>query len=154
MSGSSSSLRLAPHEFEALLTPGTGAPDIRSVFRIDTGAGVVRAALHAVGDYDPRKPRCAARSTASWKTDDAARRTVGRSGASGGPGLTTRQAVLRLFELGLVSRRGCEQCAIRDEIGRLEKEGMSRCEAFEVTAGKLCCSYEKVRNAFYNTYKH
>ena len=65
-------------------------------------------------------------------------------------GLTTR----RLFELGLVSRRGCEQRAIRDEIGRLEKEGMSRCEAFEVTAGKLCCSYEKVRNAFYNTYKH
>ena len=60
-------------------------------------------------------------------------------------GLTTRQAVLRLFELGLVSRRGCEQCAIRDEIGRLEREGMSRCEA---------CSYEKVRNAFYNTYKH
>ena len=47
--------RLAPHEFEALLTPGTGAPDIRSVFRIDTGAGVVRAALHAVGDYDPAK---------------------------------------------------------------------------------------------------
>lgn len=40
-------------------------------------------------------------------------------------GLTTRQAVLRLFELGLVSRRGCEQRAIRDEIGRLEKEGMS-----------------------------
>ena len=69
-------------------------------------------------------------------------------------GLTTRQAVLRLFELGLVSRRGCEQCAIRDEIWRLEREGMSRCEAFEVTAGKLCCSYEKVRNAFYNTYKH
>ena len=33
--------------------------------------------------------------------------------------LTTRQAVLRLFELGLVSRRGCEQRAIRDEIGRL-----------------------------------
>ena len=55
-------------------------------------------------------------------------------------GLTTRQAVLRLFE--------------RDEIGRLEREGMSRCEAFEVTAGKFCCSYEKVRNAFYNTYKH
>lgn len=69
-------------------------------------------------------------------------------------GLTTRQAVLRLFELGLVSRRGCEQRAIRDEIGRLEKEGMFRCEAFEVTAGKFCCSYEKVRNAFYNTYKH
>ena len=49
------SLRLAPHEFEALFTPGTGAPEIRSVFRIDTGAGVVRAALCAVGDYDPEK---------------------------------------------------------------------------------------------------
>ena len=49
------SLRLAPHEFEALLTPGAGAPDIRSVFRIDTGAGVVRAVLHAVGGYDPGK---------------------------------------------------------------------------------------------------
>lgn len=49
------SLRLAPHEFEALFTPGTGAPDIRSLFRIDTGAGVVRAALHAVGEYDPAK---------------------------------------------------------------------------------------------------
>ena len=69
-------------------------------------------------------------------------------------GLEGEQAVERLFELGLVSRRGCEQRAIRDEIGRLEKEGMSRCEAFEVTAGKFCCSYEKVRNAFYNTYKH
>lgn len=46
-------LRLAPHEFEALLTPGCGAPDVRSVFRIDTGGDCVRATLHAVGDYDP-----------------------------------------------------------------------------------------------------
>lgn len=46
-------LRLAPHEFEALLAPGTGAPDIRSAFCIDTGAGCVRAALRTVGDYDP-----------------------------------------------------------------------------------------------------
>ena len=49
------SLRLAPHEYEALFTPGTGAPDIRSVFRIDTGGSIVRTALHAIGDYDPRK---------------------------------------------------------------------------------------------------
>ena len=41
------SLRLAPDEFAALLAPGTGAPDIRSVFRIDTGTGVVRALLEA-----------------------------------------------------------------------------------------------------------
>lgn len=47
------SLRLAPHEFESLFTPGTGAPDLRSAFLLDTGEGTVRAALHAVGDYDP-----------------------------------------------------------------------------------------------------
>lgn len=53
-------LRLAPHEFEALFTPDSGAPDLRSTFRIDTGQGCVRATLHAVGDYDPvsRKARC------------------------------------------------------------------------------------------------
>ncbi len=47
------SLRLAPDEFAALLAPGTGAPDIRSVFLLDTGGDTVRATLHAVGDYDP-----------------------------------------------------------------------------------------------------
>ena len=49
------SLRIAPHEFEALFSPGTGVPDIRSRFRIDTGAGVVRATLESIDDYDPRK---------------------------------------------------------------------------------------------------
>lgn len=49
------SIRLAPHEFEALLTPGTGAPDVRSVFRIDTGAGRVLALLYRVGPYDPAR---------------------------------------------------------------------------------------------------
>lgn len=48
-------LRIAPHEFEALFAPGTGAPDIRSRFRIDTGTGVVCATLAAIDDYDPRK---------------------------------------------------------------------------------------------------
>ena len=62
------SLRLAPHEFETLLTPGTGAPEIRSVFRIDTGAGVVRASLHAVGDYDPGK--ASVRCTFNRLTED------------------------------------------------------------------------------------
>ena len=47
------SLRIAPHEFEALLTPGTGAPDIRSVFRIETGCGAVAATLHRIEAYDP-----------------------------------------------------------------------------------------------------
>ena len=49
------SLRIAPHEFEALFSPGTGAPDIRSVFRIDTGNGTVRAALREIGEYNPEK---------------------------------------------------------------------------------------------------
>lgn len=48
------SLRLAPHEFESLFTPGTGAPDLRSAFLLDTGEGTVRAALRAVEDYDPQ----------------------------------------------------------------------------------------------------
>lgn len=49
------SLRLAPHEFASLFAPGTGAPDIRSVFVLDTGGDTVRATLHSVGDYDPAK---------------------------------------------------------------------------------------------------
>lgn len=47
------SLRLAPDEFEALLSPGGGGVDPRARFRIDTGAGVVRARLCGVGPYDP-----------------------------------------------------------------------------------------------------
>lgn len=47
------SLSIEAHQFGALFTPGTGAPDIRSVFRIDTGRGVVRATLLRIHDYDP-----------------------------------------------------------------------------------------------------
>ena len=64
-------------------------------------------------------------------------------------GLPTPEAVRRLFELGLVSRRGCEQRAIRGEVERLQREGVPRCEALEAAAGKFCCSYEKARGAFY-----
>ena len=69
-------------------------------------------------------------------------------------GLEGERAVERLFELGLVSRRGCEQRAICDEVERLERQGMARCEAFEAAAQKLCCSYDKVRGAFYNKTKN
>lgn len=48
-------LKIAPHEFAALFTPGTGCPDIRSVFRIDTGNGTVRAILRRIEAYDPSK---------------------------------------------------------------------------------------------------
>ena len=69
-------------------------------------------------------------------------------------GLTLRQAVRRLFDLGLVDRCGCERRAIRDEVLRLQSGGMARCEAFEAAAATCCCSYEKARNAFYETFKH
>lgn len=49
------SLRLAPDEFAALLTPGTGMPDIRSVFLLDVGGETVRATLDAIEEYDPGK---------------------------------------------------------------------------------------------------
>ncbi|MCM1300632.1 MAG: hypothetical protein NC226_02800 [Bacteroides cellulosilyticus] len=45
-------LRVAPDEYEALFVPELGLPNIRSVFRIDTGQGVVRATLAAVESYD------------------------------------------------------------------------------------------------------
>ena len=60
-------------------------------------------------------------------------------------GLSEEEAVKRLFELGAVSRRGCERLAIREEVARLEKRGMGRCEALHVAAGVFCCSYEKAR---------
>lgn len=47
------SLRLDPHQYEALMTPGCGMPDLRSAFLVDTGCGVLRAHLRAVGEYDP-----------------------------------------------------------------------------------------------------
>ena len=62
-------LRLAPDEFAALLAPGTGAPDIRSVFRIDTGTGVVRALLDTVEEYDPEA--ASVRCTFTRLTEDA-----------------------------------------------------------------------------------
>lgn len=69
-------------------------------------------------------------------------------------GLTGRQAVLKLLEAGLISRRACERRAIRDEVERLQRSGVPRCEALEVAAETFCCSYEKARNAFYNSFKN
>lgn len=69
-------------------------------------------------------------------------------------GMTPRQAVIALFEQGMIDRRACERRAIRDEIERLERQGVPRCEAFEVAADRFCCSYEKARNAFYHLSKH
>ena len=53
----------------------------------------------------------------------------------------------------LVNLRACEQRAVRARIDRLAEEGVPRCEAMHVTADEFCCSYEKVRSYYYNTYK-
>ncbi|WP_279003797.1 hypothetical protein [Alistipes finegoldii] len=68
-------------------------------------------------------------------------------------GLVGERAVERLFELGLVNLRVCEQRAVRNEIERLGAEGMPRCEAMHATAELFCCSYEKIRSYYYNSYK-
>ena len=59
-------------------------------------------------------------------------------------GLEGERAVERLFELGLVNLRVCE---------RLGAEGVPRCEAMHATAELFCCSYEKIRSYYYNSYK-
>ena len=46
-------LRIAPREFEALADPGPEDASLRSIFRIDTGAGIVRATLRRIDPYDP-----------------------------------------------------------------------------------------------------
>lgn len=148
------SLRLAPHEFESLFTPGTGAPDLRSAFLLDTGEGTVRAAAPCRGRLRPAgglrplhlhpTPR---RMTTRHKKRLAAilLRELG--------GLEGERAVERLFELGLVNLRVCEQRAVRNEIERLGAEGVPRCEAMHATAELFCCSYEKIRSYYYNSYK-
>ncbi len=47
-------LQMAPHEFEALRDPDAAA-GLRSVWRIDTGEGLVRAVVERVGEYDPAR---------------------------------------------------------------------------------------------------
>lgn len=69
-------------------------------------------------------------------------------------GLPLRQALLKLLDCGFIDARACERQAIRDEVERLQRQGMPRCEAFEVAATTFCCSYEKARNAFYNHSKN
>ena len=59
----------------------------------------------------------------------------------------------QVFELGLVNLRVCEQRAVRGEIERLGAEGVPRCEAMHATAELFCCSYEKIRSYYYNSYK-
>lgn len=76
-----------------------------------------------------------------------------RAAADRVSGMTAEQAVEALFRLGLLSPKRCEQAAIRDEIARLERSGIPRCEAFHAAAETFACSYEKARYTFYETFK-
>ena len=56
-----------------------------------------------------------------------------------------RLAAILLRELGgLEGERAVE---------RLGAEGVPRCEAMHATAELFCCSYEKIRSYYYNSYK-
>lgn len=48
-------LCITPHEFAALPIADTKSPELRSVFRIDTGRGTIRATIREIGNYDPSK---------------------------------------------------------------------------------------------------
>ncbi|MDE7451449.1 MAG: hypothetical protein K2M66_04830, partial [Alistipes sp.] len=62
-------LRVTPDEYEALFVPQLILPNIRSVFRIDTGQGVVRATLAAIESYDAQAH--ALRGTFERQPEDA-----------------------------------------------------------------------------------
>lgn len=66
---------------------------------------------------------------------------------------TADREVERLFERGLVNLRACEELLICEHLDRLQRRGIPRCEAMHAAAGELCCSYEKVRGAFYKHQK-
>lgn len=59
----------------------------------------------------------------------------------------------KLLRAGVINLKACEQRAICSHLARLEKEGIPRCEAMHAAAEQFCCSYEKVRSAFYEQQK-
>ena len=61
-------------------------------------------------------------------------------------GLEGEQAVERLFGLGLVNLRVCEQRAVRARIDRLAEEGVPRCAAMHVRHDDDCCSTDRERS--------
>lgn len=68
-------------------------------------------------------------------------------------GLTTKQAVARLFAAGFLDLNACERQIILSEVERAEARGARRCEAMHAAARNCSCSYEKVRTIYYNQFK-
>ena len=69
-------------------------------------------------------------------------------------GRTPEEAAAWLFDAGWIDRRACEARAIRDEMERLGRRGIPRCEAMEITAREFCCSYGKVSGIVYKPSNH
>ena len=66
---------------------------------------------------------------------------------------TPEEAVRRLLAAGLADIRACERRAIHDEVERLGRKGIPRCEALCVAAETFCCSYKKARKYYYEQTK-
>ena len=65
-----------------------------------------------------------------------------------------RAALEQLLQAGAIDYRACERIAISRAVEQAQRAGIPRCEAFEKIAGEFCCSYEKVRNAFYKVLRN
>ncbi len=73
--------------------------------------------------------------------------------AARGMGLTNRLCAMEeIAAAGLIDRRACERAAIRERMAELTVSGLPRCEAMEVAAREFCCSYEKIRKVFYESF--
>lgn len=68
-------------------------------------------------------------------------------------GMDRDTAIRTLVEKRLVNAVLCERIAIYNSLTALEREGIPRCEAMTIVAENFCCSYEKVRDSFYNHLK-
>ena len=64
-------------------------------------------------------------------------------------GACSKAAAQRLIERGLIDLRKVEAMAMRERIIEFQRQGARRCDAMQWTAEEFCCSYEKVRQCFY-----
>ncbi len=68
-------------------------------------------------------------------------------------GMDRNTAIRTLIEKNLINHVLCERIAICNRLLEMEREGIPRCEAMLIVADTFCCSYEKVRDSFYNHLK-
>ena len=64
-------------------------------------------------------------------------------------GYNQRQSIEQLFRLKVISVKAVETLAIRQHIEEVIRGGGQIGSALIASANRFCCSYEKVRNIFY-----